>query len=120
MVKLVIKLPSSCPVGTQPDRHVVGEFDFRARGPGALSSQEIPQTSVTMRDGGTLLVQASYTPVNRGLSILTGHRAGEAEMHVFSTVTELEFGPAYFCFRLSTGQYVEFYLQNEAAAAEAP
>lgn len=119
-MKLIIKHPDSCPIGAQPHRRVLGVLDFKPRGTDALSSYEIQRTPVMFDDVGSLIVEASYTPVNRVLSIITGYRIGNDETHVFSTVTESEFLPASFGFRLSTGQYIEFYIQHETATTPQP
>lgn len=119
-MKLIIKHPDSCPIGAQPQRRILGVLNFKPRGTDALSSYEIQRTPVAFDDVGSLIVEASYTPANRVLSIITGHQIGNDEAHVFSTVTESEFVPASFCFRLSTGQYIEFYIQHEATTAPQP
>jgi hypothetical protein len=116
-VKLIVRLPDGCPIGAKRERRTIGTFALLARGTAPLHSYELPETSVEVNSGSSLIVQASYVPANYSLSVIVRYRTASEDMHVLAAVAECSCIPVSLICRLPTGQYVEVYLQHEMTAA---
>jgi hypothetical protein len=111
-VKLIVKYADGPPVGSKPNRRLLGTLDFVQSAVAPLSASTIQRTIVPVDDENALILEASYTSVNKVLSIIAGYRSINDETYAFSTTTEFESVPTYFCFRLPTGYYVELAIDN--------
>jgi hypothetical protein len=109
-MKLAVKYIDGSPVGAKPNRIVLGTFDFVQSGTAPLSNHDVHRVTVPIDDKSWIAVEASYTPANKVLSIISAYRTKQDEVHVFSTTTEFQSVPTYFCFRLPTGHYIELYV----------
>ena len=111
-MRLIVNHLNKSPVGSPVARRALGALDFTQRANAPLSACEIGHWIVSVDEESFLTIEATYTPVNKVLSLLAGFTSSTEEINVFSTTAEFDSVPTYFCVRLPTGGYVELRLDR--------
>jgi len=91
-------------------------LEFVPREGGRIPTLVLPETPVAVDADSWLVLHSTYSPSNRGLSVMVGYHTSQSMTHVFTGMATWDAAP-HFAFRLPTGQFIEFYFQHEKPVA---
>jgi hypothetical protein len=111
-MNLTVKSADTCPVGARVSRIVLKKCALLKDGTASFVKYRSQSDDIVITNDEAISIDATYTPVNKVLSVVVGHRRGNERANVFGTTTEFGIVPAYFCFRLPGGRYIELYIDD--------
>jgi hypothetical protein len=117
-VHFTVLLSHDDPRAPAAEPKTLGVLEFGPGQSGHVDHLSLPVASLSVDDDSQLVLHATYTPANQGLSVQAEHRTANGSTQVFSAMFHWKAArgaSGYFAFRLPRGQLVELYLQNSGS-----